>query len=218
MAEGSQPGRHKGETEGRACRNVPVCELRGTFCCPAAVVERTAAARRVAVRQALGDAPEEVVRAFNLLSGSMIHDLYTMRAMLGLPSAVLSAEIWQEGRAVTFTLAYPSGARCVATWIDLPDLWDFKETLEMYGDARRVLISYPTGFARGLLSSLVIQGTDADGTAYRTEPAVDWESAFLRELRHFHECIVDGTESRTPLASARDDISLIIDIIGKYRE
>ena len=185
---------------------------------PAAAVERTAAARRVATRQALGDAPEKVVRAFNLLSGSMIHDLYTMRAMLGLPDAVVSAELWQEGRALTFTLAYPGGARCVATWIDLPDLWDFKETLEIYGDARRVLLSYPTGFARGLLSSLVIQGTDGDGTAYRTEPAVDWESAFLRELRHFHECIVDGTENRTPLASARDDIGLIIDIIGKYRE
>ena len=106
----------------------------------------------------------------------------------------------------------------MATWIDLPDLWDFKETLEVYGDARRVLLSYPTGFARGLLSSLVIQSTDADGTAYRTEPAVDWESAFLRELRHFHACIVDGTVNRTPLASARDDISLILDIIGKYRE
>ncbi len=64
----------------------------------------------------------------------------------------------------------------------------------------------------------MIQGTDADGTAYRTEPAVDWESAFLPELRHFHECVVDGTENRTPLASARDDIGLIIDIIGKYRE
>ena len=148
----------------------------------------------------------------------MIHDLYTMRAMLGLPRAVLSAEIWRDGRAVTFTLEYPSGARCVATWIDLPDLWDFKETLEIYGDDQRVLLSYPTGFARGLLSSLVIQGTGGDGTAHRTEPAVDWESAFLRELRHFHECIVDGTANRTPLAAARDDISLIIDIIGKYRE
>ena len=65
---------------------------------------------------------------------------------------------------------------------------------------------------------MVIQGTDPDGTAYRTEPAVDWESAFLRELRHFHECIVDGTPNRTPLAAARDDISLIIDILRKYRE
>ena len=73
----------------------------------------------------------------------MIHDLYAMRAMLGLPDAEVCAEIWQEGRAVIFTLAYQSRARCVPTWIDLPDLWDFKETLE-------------------------IQGTDADGTAYRT--------------------------------------------------
>ena len=65
---------------------------------------------------------------------------------------------------------------------------------------------------------MVIQGSDGDGIAYRTEPAVDWESAFLRELRHFHECIVDGTANRTPLAAARDDISLIIDILRKYRE
>ena len=185
---------------------------------PAAAIEQTAAARKEAVRQAIGDATPEVQRAFGLLSGSMIHDLYTMRAMLGLPRAVVSAEIWRDGRAVTFTLEYPSGARCVATWIDLPDLWDFKETLEIYGDDQRVLLSYPTGFARGILSSVVIQGSDGDGIAYRTEPAVDWESAFLRELRHFHECIVDGTANRTPLAAARDDISLIIDILRKYRE
>ena len=36
--------------------------------CPAAAIEQTAAARRVAVRQALGDAPPEVERAFNLPS------------------------------------------------------------------------------------------------------------------------------------------------------
>jgi predicted dehydrogenase len=185
---------------------------------PAAAIEQTGAARSVAVRQAIGDATPEVQRAFSLLSGSMIHDLYTMRAMLGLPRAVVSAEIWRDGRAVTFTLEYPSGARCVATWIDLPDLWDFYETLEIYGDAQRVVLSYPTGFARGIPCTLVLQGMDDEGRAYRTEPAVDWESAFLRELRHFHECIVDGTANRTPLAAARDDISLIIDILRKYRE
>ena len=55
------------------------------------------------------------------------------------------------------------------------------------------------------------------GTAYRTEPAVDWESAFLRELRHFHECITAGVPNRTPLADARADIKLIIDIVKRYR-
>ena len=97
------------------------------------------------------------------------------------------------------------------------DLWDFRETLEVYGDRRRVLVSYPTGFARGILSRVVLQGTDDRGTAYRTEPAVDWESAFLRELLHFHECITTGVPNRTPLVDARADIKLIIDIVKRYR-
>ena len=184
---------------------------------PAGAWERTQAARSAALRRAIGDATPAVQRTFSLLSGSGIHDLYGLRALLGVPLAVVSTEIWRDGRAVTFTLEYPGGARCVATWIDLPDLWDFRETLEVYGDRRRVLVSYPTGFARGILSRVVVQGTDECGSAYRTEPAVDWESAFLRELRHFHECIVTGVPNRTPLAAARDDIRLIIDIVRRYQ-
>ena len=184
---------------------------------PTDLVERTRAERNAAVHRAIGDVSPMVQRTFSLLSGSAIHDLYGLRVLLGVPRAVVSTEIWRDGRAVTFTLEYPSGARCVATWIDLPDLWDFRETLEVYGDRRRVLLSYPTGFARGILSRVVVQGTDEHGSAYRTEPAVDWESAFLRELRHFHDCIVAGEPNRTPLAAARDDIGLTIDIVKRYR-
>ena len=184
---------------------------------PAEAVQRTRAARAAAVHHAIGDASPALQRTFGLLSGSAIHDLYGLRVLLGMPSAVVSTEIWRSGRAVTFTLEYPSGARCVATWIDLPELWDFRETLEVYGDRQRVLLSYPTGFARGILSRVVLQGTDERGDPYRTEPAIDWESAFLRELRHFHECIVADVPNRTPLAAARDDISLIIDIVKRYR-
>lgn len=184
---------------------------------PAAARAATAAARRQAVQQAIGAVPAHVEHAFFLLSGSMIHDIYGMRTMLGLPAHIVSSEIWFDGRAVTFTLVYPNGARCVASWIDLPDLWDFRETLEVYGDDKRVLVTYPTGFARGILSTVTVQGIDPNGVSYRTEPAIDWESAFVRELRHFHACITEGATCRTPVASARDDIALIIDIIAAYR-
>ena len=183
---------------------------------PKDVIERTAHAKEKAVRAAIGDAPPDVRRSFSTVSGSMIHDLYGLREMFGNPSRVVSTNVWGGGSAISTTLEYPQGYSCVATWVDLPDLWDFRETLEVYGDHRRVLVSYPTGFARGILSRVVIQGTDERGSAFRTEPAVDWESAFLRELRHFHECIVGGTPNRTPLAAARDDIRLIIDIVQKY--
>ncbi|MFH1085869.1 MAG: hypothetical protein V1772_08935, partial [Chloroflexota bacterium] len=182
---------------------------------PAAATEALRAARQATRRQAIGVVPPAVERAFFTLAGSMIHDLYGLRGLLGVPERVVSAEIWQEGRAITLVLAYASGARCVATWVDLPKLWDFRETLEVYGDSARVLISYPTGFARGLLTGLTVQGIDADGVSYRREPALDWESAFRRELRHFHACIAEGAACRTPVAAARDDIALIIAVIAR---
>lgn len=167
-------------------------------------------------KEAIGDVPPHVGRAFNLLSGSMIHDIYGMRVLIGEPERVVNAEIWRDGRAITVTLEYGNGARGVATWVALSNLWDFRETLEVYGDDKRVLISYPTGFARGILSTVVVQGVDERGTTYRKEPALDWETAFKRELRHFHDCVVNGVPCRTSVEAARADIALIIDIVWRY--
>ena len=185
---------------------------------PPAAFKPAGAAREKAKLEAIGDVSPEAERAFYLLSGSMIHDIYSLRVMLGSPSEVISAEVWSEGRGVSIVFGYPNGARCVATWVDLPDLWDFKETLEIYGDNKRVLVSYPTGFSRGILSEVTIHGIDADGTTYSKTPAVEWESAFVRELRHFHACITEGETCYTSLESARHDIALIIDIVRCYVE
>lgn len=173
-------------------------------------------ARTAARKDAIGDVPPQVERAFHLLSGSMIHDIYSLRVMLGSPSEVISAEVWADGGGVNLVLAYPNGARCVATWVDLPELWDFKETLEIYGGEKRVLVSYPTGFSRGILSEVTIQGIDADGITYTKNPTIEWESAFVKELRHFHACITEGVTCYTPLESARKDIELIINIVRCY--
>jgi len=184
----------------------------------AALNAARAAAREEAIGATSANVSPEVARAFHLLSGSMIHDLYGMRIMLGLPSRIVATDIWFDGRAFTMTLEYPNGARCVASWVDLPELWDFKETLEVYGDRKRVIVAYPTGFSRGILSTVTVQGIDERGVTYRKEPAIDWESAFVREMRHFHDCIVRGTVCRTPVASARDDIRFIIDVVEAYKQ
>ena len=186
------------------------------------------AAREKAQAEAIGailsqtetdsDVQRKAARVFYLLAGSMIHDIYSLRVMLGAPSEVVSAEVWADGRGVTIVFGYPNGARCVATWVDLPDLWDFKETLEIYGDTKRVIVSYPTGFSRGILSEVTIHGIDTDGTTYSKTPAIEWESAFVRELRHFHACITEGETCYTALESARNDITLIIDIVRCYVE
>ncbi len=182
---------------------------------PAEVRERAVEARRVAVRQAIGDAPPEAVRAFGTIAGSMIHDLYGLRDLFGPPVRVVSAEIWQDGGAISTTLEYTHGFRCVASWIDLPDLWDFYETLEVYGSRKRVIVSYPTGFSREV-ARVRIHEIDPNGATIAKEPALDWESPFRRELRHFHDCIVNGRTPRSPLLAAGEDVALVINIVKAY--
>ena len=183
---------------------------------PADAVERTTAARAAAVSEAIGEVSTDVQAAFGHLAGSMIHDLYGLRTIMGLPERVASTEIWYDGWGISTMLAYPNGARCAATWVELRDVRDFKETLEVCGDDRRVLLSYPTGFSRGILSTLEIQTLDEAGEAIVHCPAIAWEGPFVRELKHFYACITEGAPPRTPLEEARCDIALIIDIVKAY--
>ena len=176
------------------------------------------AARQTALHQALGQVSPQVERAFFILAGSMIHDIYGLRLMLGVPVRVVSAEVWNEGWAINALIEYPSGVRCAATWVELPKLWEFRETLEIYDEAVRLVLSYPTGFSRGQLSSLTIHRNDEQGVPLRAEPAIDWENPFSRELHHFRECIASGTSCRTPLAEARHDVELVIQIVKAYLE
>jgi predicted dehydrogenase len=162
-----------------------------------------------------GGVSDAIARAYNLILGSMIHDIGNLHGLFGPPRRVLSAEIWLDGRAVSTVLDYGSERRAVASWVDLPELWDFRETLEVYGSRERVLVSFPTGFARGLPSHVIVHGMDSDRTPWRREYA--WhDNPFKLELQHFGESIRNGTPPLTPGREAIDDIRLVGDIVRTY--
>jgi len=164
-------------------------------------------------REAIGDATPEEIRAYHHVLGSMIHDIGNLHGLFGPPKRVVSAEIWREGSGITAILEYPNDVRCAATWIDLPDLWDFRETLEVYGARERVLMSFPTGFSIGLPTEVTVQGMETDGTPWKKEVVVSHESSFLRELVSFHDCVVNGKQPETSGEAAIADIALVRDII-----
>ena len=58
---------------------------------------RARADKTVCVREAIGEVSEDIKNAFGHLSGSMIHDLYGLRAIMGIPKQVVSSEIWYDG-------------------------------------------------------------------------------------------------------------------------
>lgn len=169
-------------------------------------------------REAIGEATPAEIRAYHSVLGSMIHDLGNLHGMFGPPTRIVASEIWRGGAGITTILAYPGDARCAATWVDLPELWDFKETLEVYGSRDRVLVSFPTGFAIGQTAEVVVQGIEGNGVPWKKQVIISHESAFLRELVAFHDCIVNGTTSETPGAEAVADIALVRDLILAARQ
>lgn len=184
---------------------------------PRQVLDESRQRERALIGEAL-DLPEvsdAIARAYNLILGSMIHDIGNLHGLFGPPRRVLSSEIWLDGRAVSTVLDYGDDRRAVASWVDLPDLWDFKETLEVYGSRERVLVSFPTGFARGLPSYVTLHGMEADRTPWRKEFA--WhDNPFKLELMHFGECIRNGVAPLTPGREAIADIQLVGDIVKTY--
>jgi predicted dehydrogenase len=147
----------------------------------------------------------------------MIHDIGNLHGCFGPPEKVVHTEIWLEGRALSTTLQYAGDKRAICSWVDLPELWDFKETLEVYGPRERVLVSFPSGFARGLPSTVTLQGMDGDGLPYRQE--FTWhDNPFKLEVQHFRDCILNGRQPITPGRAAVHDIALVRDIILTYLE
>jgi len=184
---------------------------------PSEAREQSRAEGRRAVAEALGmaEVPPDIERAFRTVLGSMIHDIGNLHGVLGPPERVVSTEIWAEGRGISTVLEYAGERRAVATWVDLPELWDFKETLELYGSRDRVIVSFPTGFSRGLPSTVVVQGSEPDGHPWRKELA--WhDNPFKLELQHFRESILAGRQPLTPGRDAIADIALVRDITLAY--
>ncbi len=168
------------------------------------------------LREALGrEVQAHVSGAFHTLNGSMIHDIGNLHGMFGNPSRVVSTEIWAGGRAFSTVLEYENEGRAVATWVDLPELWHFRETLEVYGSRERILVSFPSGFARGLATRVTVEQIEGEGLA--SAKNLEWHGdAFTNELLHFGECITGGTQPNTPGSELIEHVGLVRDIVLAY--
>lgn len=158
--------------------------------------------------------PPAISRAFFWVHNSMIHDLGNLHGVFGPPERVVGTEIWAEGNAIATTLAYAGGWRAVCTWVDLPALPAFEETLAVYGSRERVRVSFPTGFSIGMPTIVVREGADGE-QPWREERS--WrENPFALELRHLKACARSGGRPRTDGRDAVRDIELVRDLFLAY--
>jgi predicted dehydrogenase len=182
----------------------------------------TLSERQQRVAEALGLADparldETALRAFPTVLGSFIHDIGNLSGLFGPPTRVVSTELWAEGRGITTILEYPGEKRAVCSWVDLPELWEFTETLEVYGSRERVLVSFPSGFSKGAPSTVTLHGAEPGGHPYRKQ--LTWhDNPFKLEVQHFRECVLSGAQPITPGRDAIADIALVADIVKAWVE
>jgi predicted dehydrogenase len=180
---------------------------------PREVIESTRRGEAAQVEEAVGAGDPDTVRAFSeSYLGSMVHDLNVVHGLLErlgepLPAQVVAADWWNEGRAVTGALRLANGARWDNAWIQLLDTFEYRESITLYfADSVRSLLfpspwlkQFPTVYRRA-------------ETRERTNAAAEitsYEESFARELDHFHACVTEGVECRTPPEQARLDIEVL---------
>jgi predicted dehydrogenase len=177
------------------------------------VIEATRNAEAEQVEAAVGTAAPEAVFAFSdAYLGSMVHDVNVVHGLLErlgepVPGRVVDAAWWNDGRAITGSVRLTNGARWDSAWIQLFDIREYHEQVAFYfGDSLRQL-TFPSPWLKQ--SPTRYERSEADGLDRVVQTYESHRESFVQELVHFHECVVDGAEPRTPPEQARVDIELL---------
>jgi predicted dehydrogenase len=180
---------------------------------PREVIAATKRAEAEQVEQAVGNGSPAAVFAFSdAYLGSMVHDVNVVHGLLErmgepVPGRVAGAAWWNEGRAITGSVELANGARWDSAWIQLLDIREYQEQVAFYFRDSLRQLTFPSPWLRQAPTRY--ERSEADGLDRTVRLFESHREAFVRELVHFHECITQGTDCRTPPEQARVDIDVL---------
>lgn len=194
--------------------------VRGTDI-PADVLEVGREQLHSQVREAVGsDSPDVVTALEGSFLGSLVHDVNLVHGLLErlgepLPAAVVGGDWWNEGRAVSGAVRLANGSRWDSAWIQLLDTHEYHESVRFFFAEEVHSLTFPSPWLKQSPTRYDVARAANDGNA--TESFQSYEESFARELAHFHDCVVNGTECRTPPEQARLDIDVLTQMFLKAR-
>jgi predicted dehydrogenase len=180
---------------------------------PADLIEATRRQEAEQVEEAVGSGEPDVVRAFSeSFLGSMLHDLNVVHGALErlgepLPAEVVGGDWWNEGRAVYGALRLRNGARIDLAWIQLLDSFEYRETIRLMFAEELHSLEFPSPWLKQ--SPTVYRRSRPGERSVDASVFTAYDEAFSRELRHFHDAVVEGAPTRTPPEDARLDIVVL---------
>ncbi|MEO7372147.1 MAG: Gfo/Idh/MocA family oxidoreductase [Ilumatobacteraceae bacterium] len=183
---------------------------------PADAIERWKAETAASITAAIGEADEFLRKTYHfVLVDSLVHELNTVRAVLGEPDRLDYVDI----RPASLTAMLRFGDLPVSIqWLDLPGFTNYKMEFACYGPDKRVSLNFPSPFLRSAPTTLEIEGGDnGSARSWRTEEITSYDSAFRAEIVAFHDCVVTGRAPLTDADDALHDIALCQSIIRCFQ-
>jgi predicted dehydrogenase len=186
---------------------------------PPDVIEAGRAEMAEQVTQAVGSVSPEIVTAFEgSVLGSLVHDLNLVHGLLEqmgepLPAEVIGGDWWNEGRAVSGYIRLANGSRWDSAWIQLLDVFDYRESVAFYFAEEVHTLSFPSPWLKQYPTVYEVSRRDERSRVAKVFES--YEESFSRELAHFHDCVVNGVECKTPPEQARLDIDVLTQMFLK---
>jgi predicted dehydrogenase len=166
------------------------------------------------VREAIGSATPELVRAYRLLCGLSSHDLSAMRELIGFPKRVVAASHWHGGNFLNVILDFGDFGAMFETGVD--EQCRFDAHIEVYGMTSSVRVQYDTPYIRHLPTTMV--RTETTGDAYvETVTRPTFKDPYTHEIEHFYNAVTSGADAKTTPEDFKEDLRLFELIMDALR-
>jgi predicted dehydrogenase len=173
------------------------------------------------VQAAVGAGDPGTVRAFSDgFLGSLVHQVNLVNGLLERMGerapTVIGGDWWAGGRALTGSVRLTGGARWDSAWIQLVTLHEYEERVVLFFEDSIRSLSFPSPWLKQSPTVYRLSSAADGGRSTRSFEA--YRESFQRQLVHFHDCVVNGAECRTPPEQARADIEVLTQMFLASRE
>ncbi len=167
------------------------------------------------VDEALGDRKDSrpLRQFFGTLNLSLIHTIYMMFGFLGAPARVRKVDLWRDTMSMQILVEYSPALCCCLEWHHLPYLNAYQEEYTFYGNRSRVSLQFPAPYYLHTPSPICLEGCEGEMT-WEQKIIVSHDEAYRRELRDFHDRVMDRRQPLANVAEAVKHTRFIQDVIN----
>ena len=168
------------------------------------------------IREAIGDQPDALKTAYNMMLGLSTHDTSAMRELLGMPRRVLHATQRHGGRCLTAAFDYGEFVCLFSSGSDNIPRYD--TYLQVYGADKVLRVDYDTPFVRNMPIRLSLMDSSDGVNSRQTISHPGWGDAFTEEWRAFHHSVSSGEPTKASPRDFRLDMLLYQEMIQRMAE